>query len=38
MSSEVRRKLDEPTRQVIIDILRQLEGIKRKLKDLLDQD
>lgn len=37
MSSEVRRKLDEPTRHIIIDLLRQLEGIKRKLKDLLDQ-
>lgn len=38
MSSEARRKLDEPTRHVVIDILRQLEHIKRKLKELLDQD
>ena len=37
MSSEVRRRLDEQTRQIIIDALRQLEYIKRKLKDLLDQ-
>lgn len=37
MSSEARRRLDEQTRQVIIDALRQLEGIKRKLKELLDQ-
>lgn len=38
MSSEARQRLDEKTRQMIIDALRQLEGIKRKLKDLLDQE
>lgn len=37
MSSEVRQKLDEQTRQRIINALRQLESVKRQLKDLLDQ-
>jgi hypothetical protein len=30
------KKCDEAMRRVIIDLLRQLEGVKKKLKDLLD--
>lgn len=30
------KKLEPPLRHIIIDILRQLEGCKKKLKELLD--
>lgn len=34
--SAVPKKCDESMRRVIIDLLKQLEGVKKKLKDLLD--
>lgn len=34
--SAVPKKCDESMRRILIDLLRQLEGMKKKLKDLLD--
>lgn len=37
MSSEARRSLEPSVRQTLIDVLRQLEYLKRQVKALLDK-
>lgn len=36
-ADEMNTMLDDKNRQFVIDVLRQLEALKRKLKELLDK-